>query len=242
VEPEDVYLNVVDDNFISFNKGDNRKHLSSLLSEIGMVLGPGFLNDCSVDDIRNLRRYGMSVLCESSRDNLATKGILESKEIEFMGNSRPRGYSETLEWMRELMSLKGKGSNILERISEEYDGCVSRYSKDLSGRRIDILSWDPRKDAWIADALSDCGCDVIIHTLGASDSRDRRITVHGSMEDLTNSVGPSDAVIDCMSTDIAGTMEKPDTWLSHRASMELIRRVWSFVMSKGEGSWAAWGD
>jgi hypothetical protein len=39
-----------------------------------------------------------------------------------------------------------------------------------------------------------------------------------------------------------GAVPGPDTWLSHRASMDLIRRVWGHLRSNGTESWRTWSD
>ena len=232
VQPQDAFLNVVDDNFISFNRGRNRTYLESLLSELGMVSGPGFLNDCSIAEIADLKRFGASVLCEDGRDNRALKGMLEAKGIGFMERPLPRGYGETVPWLMELASIRGIDGYDTSHISDEYRACVDRFSPEMSGKRVAVLSWDPARDRWIADTLSDCGCEVLVHT--PSGGR--------SPEEFLESLPFSDAVIDCAGMEPDGAIPGPDTWLSHRASMDLIRRVWGYLRSSGTESWRNWSD
>ena len=242
IEPQYAFINVVDDNFISFNKGDNRRNLGALLSEIGMVSGPGFLNDCSVDEIIGLRRYGISVLAEDGRDNNILKGILRDKGIGFMERPLPRGYDETIEWMKELVTISGIAADPTERITEEYRGCVSRFSQDLSGKRVVILSWEPKKDLWMADTLEDCGCEAIIYTVPGNGIPVDRVIEKGSKDDILKMLSSADAVIDGMGLVGGASIPQPETWLSHRASMELIRRVWGYIKSSGKESWSTWRD
>lgn len=232
VQPQDAFLNVVDDNFITFNRGSNRTYLESLLSDLGMVSGPGFLNDCSIREIAGLRRFGVSALCEDGRDNRAVKGMLEAKGIRFMESPLPRGYGETVPWLAELASIRGIDGHYASAIEREYRTCIDRFSPEMSGRRVAVLSWDPARDRWIADTLTDCGCEVLVHTPSGK----------GSPEQFLESLPFSDAVIDCTGMGPEGAVPGPDTWLSHRASMDLIRRVWGHLMSSSTESWKTWSD
>ena len=242
IEPQGAFINVVDDNFISFNKGENRRNLEILLSDVGMVSGPGFLNDCSVDEIIGLRRYGISVLAEDGRDNNALKGILLDKGIRFMEHPLPRGYAETVDWMKELVSISGIDADPSVGISEEYRQTLSRYSPDLIDKRVVILSWEPKKDLWMADALEDCGCEAAIYTVPGNGIPDERVEEKGSKDDILKALSSADAVIDGMGIAGKDSLPQPETWLSHKASMELIRRVWGYLRSSGRESWNTWRD
>ena len=242
VSPQDIFLNVVDDNFISFNKGDNRRNLEALLSELGMISGPGFLNDCSVDEIIGLRRYGISALAEDGKDNRTIKTILEGKGIRFMDRPLPRGYRETLDWIKELASIQSISSDPSEKITDEYDRCVSSFSGDLSGKRMGILSWEPSKDLWMARTLEDCGCEVQILTASGHGTGDDQVVEKGTKEDILASLSSFDVVIDGMGVAGEDSIRQPETWLSHRASMELIRRVWGYIRSGSDGTWKEWRD
>jgi len=116
VARSDAFVNVIDDNFISFNKGDNRKYLAMLASELGMMCGPGFLSDCSVDEIVSMRRYGTAVLCEDTRDNRTLKEMLQDKGITFMDRTLPRGFGETEDWIRELSATESVAEKVISKI------------------------------------------------------------------------------------------------------------------------------
>ncbi len=242
VERSDAFINVIDDNFISFNRGNNRKYLAMLASELGMACGPGFLNDCSVDEIVSMKRYGTAVVCEDTRDNRILKEMLQDKGIAFMDRALPRGLEETIGWIRELSRTESEADRLISGIGTEYADCIRRYKEGLDGRTVAILSWDPPKDIWIADSLSDCGCDVGIHSIGEGPYWDDRVKMHNSKESMVEAAASADVVIDCMDLDIPGSMTRPDTWLSHRASMDLIRRVWSHLRSDCSENWRSWGE
>ncbi len=230
VRPNDVFLNVVDDNFKEFNRGSNRSYLESLLSGLSMLCGPGFLNDCSVGEIVGLRRFGTSVLCEDGRDNRVLRELLESKGIRFMERPLPRGYGETVAWIKELASMRGIDGYDASDIVDEYGRCVDRFSPEMSGKKIIILTSDQIRDRWIADTLSDCGCGILMHSPSGE----------MSPEELLESLPLSDMVMDCTGFGYEGAMPGPDTWVSHRASMDLIRRVWGYLRSSGIESWRSW--
>ncbi|MBR2255061.1 MAG: AAA family ATPase [Candidatus Methanomethylophilaceae archaeon] len=95
VEPSPDFVNVVDDSFAVLHRAGNMVNLDRLLGMMDMVRGPGFLDDCCLQDIVRMRRYGTAVLGDRRRDNLAVKAILEAKGVGFMDLPLPRGYGET---------------------------------------------------------------------------------------------------------------------------------------------------
>ena len=94
----------------------------------------------------------------------------------------------------------------------------------------------------MARSLQDCGCDTAIYTMSGHGIADRRVTEMASKEDILGSLSAVDVVIDGMGIAGEDSIPMPDTWVSHRASMDLIRRVWGHLMSKGSGSWKEWRD
>ena len=71
---------------------------------------------------------------------------------------------------------------------------------------------------------------------------DDRIQILDSKDAIMEAAGSADTIIDCMGLDIPGSMPQPDTWMSHRASMDLIRRVWGHLRSNGSERWKEWGE
>ena len=63
-----------------------------------------------------------------------------------------------------------------------------------------------------------------------------------SKKDILDSLSSYDVVIDGMGVAGEDSIEQPETWLSHRASMELIRRVWGHIKSGTGGAWKDWRD
>ena len=245
VEPLQQYVNVVDDSFIEFNKGDNRRNLETILSGLDMMNGPGFLNDCVIDEIMNLRRYGIHVLADGRRDNLLVKEKLQSKGIHFMENVLPRGFEETLEWLDELANITGDTSRTEQlklSIIMEMEDTVSRYYPDLSRLSVDLTTYSVKEDGWIARTLSKCGCTVTIHTfLDEQRMKGFNCTPHGSKQSMRDSLS-GDIIIDCVGVTDGSAIGRPDTWLSHIASVNLIRRVWAASRSDRDEKWRTWGD
>ncbi len=243
--PIEGYVNIIDDSFIGFDKGSNRRYLGSLLSRMDMMLGPGFLSDCSVGEIIGMRRYGTAVLCEDTRDNRIVRDILMQRGIRFMDRPLPKGLSQTVEWIKELASLSGREDAIdrtVDSIEREYRDHISGFEDNLSGRSAAILSWRPSSDIWIKEALEDCGCRVSIHSLSGSDN-DYDAAIHDSVGSMNDAVRGCDLVIDCMGvSDHPRAVPAPETWATHRASMDLIRRTWGVLMSDGRETWKEWGD
>ena len=249
IEPMDRYINVVDDTFILFNKGDNRKNLDSLLSSIDLMSGPGFLNDCSVKEIIDTRRYGVAVLGDLRRDNLIVKGILESKGIQFMNLPLPRGYRETIRWLSELTDFVDLDDRLIDTVSsvnKEYYAAVSRFKGDLEEMSVVIATWSPKEDVWMAETLSDCGCKVTIHSFNKDDiDSNDNIIIHDNPESLMESVNRSepDVIIDCIGCfNGKNKISNPETILTHRASIDLMKQVWGCIVSEHNEKWTTWGE
>ena len=93
----------------------------------------------------------------------------------------------------------------------------------------------------MARTLEDCGCEVRIHTVPGH-GPDDLIVERGTKEEILASLSSVDAVIDGMGIAGEDSIMRPETWLSHKASMELIRRVWGYIRSGTGGSWKDWRD
>ncbi len=244
VEPLHDYVNIVDDSFVELNKGNDRKYVDSILSEMGLRSGPGFLNDCSVADIINLRRYGICILGDDGRDNRIIRSILEQKGIRFLDDPLPKGYQETMKWLESISKETNRDvGHVADRIRSEYSKCISRYSKDLSDVDICIVSWNLKEDLWIAEALSDCGCTVNFLTVGTDATDVFPSMSFSSISELKGALheGKNDVIVDMM-----GIIDEPCVRLvstkTHSASMDLIRSVWGMRMSNLSQRWKEWGE
>ncbi|MBR4225886.1 MAG: AAA family ATPase [Candidatus Methanomethylophilaceae archaeon] len=207
---------VVDDTFIAYNRGRNREILGSLLNAFGILQGPGFLSDCSVDDIRGLGRGRIAFLAEESRDGLEVRRMLESKGIRF-GPPVPRGYRETLRWLTEVGAIlgdEGAASRAAERLESDHERDVARFSESLSGRKA-LVRTDPADAGWVADALSGCGME-------ASDD----------VEVCDVQIGGARGRIPWV--------EPPETFVSQEAERMLLERVRNVLRSSGEEGWKRW--
>ena len=227
IEPLDYFVNLVDDTFITINRGRNKRNIDLLLSCLDLVRGPGFLDDTCIDDIVSVRRYGIAVLGDMRRDNLTVRGMLEAKGIRFMDRPLPRGYSQTLEWIDELSEITGKfdrGEILKESVRSEFTECIDRYSKDMDGMKIMVITNTPSEDSWMAEDLSSCGC---------------RVEVSSSQVDVSG----YDLIIDCMGV-LKGerTIRAPTTFLTHLAAIDLIRYVRNLRLSKNGSGWRCWNE
>ena len=248
VEPLEHYVNVIDDSFVEFNKGNNRRYLDDILSRLDLVEGPGFLNDSSISDIINLRRYGIAVLGDSRRDNLIVRRILESRGVEFMEAPLPRGYQETIDWVMEISERTGRESMadpVIVSVRKEFQDAVSKYSPLLDKRKMAIASWSPKEDSWISEALSACGCHVSFHTIIGKNECPDNTMVYNSVKEMVNGMknGCYDLIMDCMgSLDFDGSISGPRTYLAHLASIDLMRSVCGAIRSNRNEGWKSWGE
>ena len=210
--------NVVDDTFVAYNKGRNREAFGSLLNVFGLLQGPGFLSDCSADDIRGLGRGKMAFLAEESRDGMEVERILESRGIVF-GPPVPRGYRGALEWLENvgrILDMEEVASDAVILLESRHSRIVERLSGRLSGRRA-LVEAGPADSGWIYEALSDCGMTV----LDSDDGGSFDIQIGGRRGS-------------------ALWMEIPETYVSQEAESILLERVANVLRTSGKEGWKQW--
>ncbi len=211
---------VVDDTFLTYNKGRNRELFGSLLNIFGLLQGPGFLSDCTVEDIRGLGRGRISFLAEENRDSLTVRDILASKGISF-GPPVPRGFRSTVGWLEQvgrILEHERDASDAIERIQAEHGRTVSRFSGRLSGKKA-LLMLNPLDRAWVFEALSDCG--MIVSDVDDGSGFDVQIGgVRGNVP----------------------WVESPETYVSHVADRILLERVANVLRSRGKEGWKQWKE
>ena len=208
---------VVDDTFVAYNKGRNREAFGSLLNVFGLLQGPGFLSDCSEDDIRGLGRGRMAFLAEESRDALEVERILESKGIVF-GPPVPRGYRGAVEWLEKvgrILDMEEAASDAVLRLESRHSRIVDRLSGRLSGRKA-LVEAGPADRGWICEALSDCGMSVLDSDDGGID-----IQIGGRRGS-------------------ALWMEVPETYVSQEAESILLERAANVLRTSGKEGWKQW--
>ncbi len=214
---------IVDDNFIELNRGSNGSYAESLFKSMGMKVLPGFLDRCSVTDIESLGRVSLAVFGEKTDCNLHLRSILESKGIRFMDSPLPRGYHQTVDWMKELGEITGKQSlsnEIIRNMTSEYNEAIESARATLKGRTITIVSRMPCDCEWIADTLRDAGASVQISE--TDNECDLRIGGNRSDSNIR-------------------FMPLPESTVSNRASIDLLRRASNVISADMSLGWKNWG-
>lgn len=123
-------------------------------------------------------------------------------------------------------------------MSEEYWAAVDERRDGLEGKNIAVVTLHPEEVLWIKDTLSDCGCTVSVMSFayGCAEAFD-------SLDDLKDRLkgGHYDLIMDGLGINLG--IEKcglPLTWVTHKASVDLLREVWGKMMSQKQEEWKKW--
>ena len=182
------------------------------------------------------------MLGDGRKENLAVGDMLASKGITILDRPLPDGKDETVEWIRALSSALGRDfQDEISGIESEYAKGIARYSEALGGKRACIATWSPAEDQWIADALSDCGCDVTFAVIGPYKETGYKTICAPGPERLRDvAAGGYDAAVD--TTGLLEGCVKVESTKTHLASLELMRRASGTASSTHEERWRTWGE
>lgn len=242
VESDPETFAIVDDTFSKFHKGRNREAVDELLSRMGLRRAPGFLDECCLDDVKTFRRTGIACLGNDNDATRKLRALLEQKGIRFIGRCIPKGYSQTLGWIRELGDATGRSDAarvLVDDISAEYANAISRLKPTLSGMRVALLTDVQSAERWIHETLDDLGIESRDFTLttkdGAYSNRSELLkAVLDWSPDMV--IGDPEAVREI---DVA-CIPYPDTYASHVASMMLAERMWNVSRAERTLGWRSW--
>lgn len=243
VETDPDTFAIVDDYFDGFCAGHNAEALDSLISRIGMRRIPGFLDNCTLEDVIGFHRTGVACLGSETATCTKLRRMLESKEIRFMENRIPRGFSETVSWIRELGSIvcrKDRADILSEDIRREYESGIDRMGPLLDGTRIAVVSSDGNDVGWVMETLSDLGLESRVFDIGGAPGE---YTDRNRVLSDIRIWGPDIVIGNKNATDgleIVRT-DFPDTYVTHKASLMLAERLWNMRRANRTLGWRSWG-
>ncbi len=249
---------LVDDNFMWFSRGDNEHWTKRLLGMLGAEVSVKLFEECTVDQVRGTGTDVLAVLVDGSDLNVDLGRRMESKGFTVFSLPLPEGYRQTLEWVSEYCRYVGRECDDAVRfIEDEYRECISEVSGDLSGRRVTIIASKTTRIDWALEALQDAGATVThvlmyrvgpntdsFHSRFADDVDIRWDVTLDRIDGIVEEDDP-DIVIGTPSL-IKGldrrTMPITREFLTHWASIKLLRRIRDMLHLPVESGWRSWGD
>lgn len=236
VEPNSGLVTVVDDTFITLERGRDLEYLDRMLNGMGLGRTRGFLQDCSAEDIRCLRRAGIAVLGEDRKEDRQLRRLLAAKGMRFMERTLPRGISETVPWLEELGRLTGRSAEARKMASEArsaYASAVEKASAALDGVSVAVIPEGDSPVDWIIEALTDAGAVPEIvepprGPLSVTEDLSRFGLVIGDAAAAGGTAGPR--------------MRMPSTSVSHLSQIDLLRRACFALRSSLGKGWMDWRE
>lgn len=237
IAPNRDLVTVVDDTFLHLERGHDLQALDRMLNSMGLARTRGFLEDCTAEDIRCLKRADIAILGEDRRENRQLRRILSAKGLKFMERPVPRGLSETIPWLEELGRLTDRPDEALacaESARSEYAAAVSRATPVLDGVRVAVIPGDDAPIEWIVEALEDAGAsaETVDPPAGPTTSIGDGLEGYGLVIGDDRSVGGFDGP----------RMPMPATSVSHLAQIDLLRRACCAMRSSRGSGWTAWRE
>lgn len=256
VEPETDGANIVDDTFMWFCRGRNEEWVRELFGSVGLGMGVKLFEDCTVQDIRTCKRNRFTVLAEDSPMNLRMASALRSKGMEVFDRPLPRGYRETVEWLRLYSDLTGRDvSEALADAESEYNSSVERARPILKGERTVIVATHSFQIDWAIECLLDAGAvieEVCVFRVGpgSADQSTRfgdrvRFRWNLRVSDIGSEIDRIDPDLVIGSSNLVSRLKRrtasvPQESMTHRASAAFLEYVCAMLLVPAERGWASW--
>ncbi|MCQ2085401.1 MAG: hypothetical protein MJZ21_04565 [archaeon] len=244
-------IRILDDNFMQVDRGENQSILAELMRPFGKTVGTGFLQDCTLDDIREMKTTCMMIRAEDTPDNNELAEILRSKGIWVAKRPLPRGYREGKEWIEHIGKMFDNAVAakwVSANMDSEYADAVGRCSV-VKGKRFAIIDDRSEDTHWIEEALHDAGAsEITIYSLGNWEREQyigevrRHPNRTEMLEDLRSNA--PDMVIGSKFSlrrlDDLVCEPFPSTTLAHTASIMLLERASNVLRSNPNMGWRKW--
>ena len=165
VEPDPGFINLVGGSFLDLSIKKYSDELERVLSRFGLKVNMRFLDECSSDSIRMLRRGAMDMIVSDT----STNRELEDRIANKLGREPSRvtipfGLYDYEEWVMSLGSLTGMeetARHMVYEAEEEYRSFVEMHRSRLAGRRVMLIGNMVSNFDWIIDLLRDVGADLV---------------------------------------------------------------------------------
>ncbi|MCQ2078457.1 MAG: hypothetical protein MJZ38_00130 [archaeon] len=246
-------VRILDDNFLVTERGRDHEILAELMGPFGKTVGTGFLQDCTLDDVRRLGTSYMFFKAEDTPDNEELARILREKGVRVAKRPLPRGYREGREWvlhMGRMFEQPFVAADVAERMGEVYRSALDEVVPFIRGRRFAIVDDRSESTRWMEEALMDAlAGEVVVHVLGKGPVGDHL----GAVRQHTNHLEMVRALADDHPDLVVGSPRSirriegitcepfPTTTLAHRASILFLRRVGNLLRTASEPGWKSWG-
>ena len=161
--PRQMECNLIDDNFIIFQSGKNEEWTKRLLSDLGFCKLHKLVDNVGLEEVIGSKR---NILNVRTFDDETVNGMakeLELKGMDVFDLPLPKGYSETIEWVRRIGDKYGvadRSASVIGRAEKDYEHALEKHRPFFDGKTVDIISGIFFDDDWMIEVLSDVGCTI----------------------------------------------------------------------------------
>lgn len=161
--PDRMEANLIDDNFILYGSGRNGRWTERLLSDLGFARVHKIFDDVSLDEVVGCKRNILNVMVFDDETIAGMARAMEAKGMRVFDLPLPKGYSQTVEWVRrvgEEYGIADRASEVIAAAGRDYREAVEKHRPFFEGKRVDIISGIFADDDWMIETLLDVGADI----------------------------------------------------------------------------------
>lgn len=164
IESEKDLVNLIGTSFFKLRRKENLKAVEDILKEFGLSVNCRFIDDCSVEEIKNFCKGDLDILISDDHESRMMEELVCKRTGPRRSLIMPAGISETKEFLFSMGRSLGKetvAKRMIEDIENRYREEISRYRKILEGKSAIVIG-DPYSNIdWTIDMLTDLGMDIL---------------------------------------------------------------------------------
>lgn len=163
LEPTEMEVNVIDDNFILYGSGNNGRWTTRLMKDLGFARVHKIFDDISLEDVVTCKRNVLNVRVFDNETDNDMAEAMRGKGMEIFPLPLPKGYSQTIEWVEALgrrFGIEDRAAEVIARARSDYGAAVERYRPYFEGKRVVIIAGIFSDDDWMIETLLDVGADI----------------------------------------------------------------------------------
>ena len=263
IEPTEMEANLIDDNFILFGSGRNGEWTDRLLSDLGFRRTHKIFDDISLEEAVNCKRNMLNVRVSDVDTIMDMSRAMEAKGMRIFPKALPRGYTQTVEWVRTIgkeFGIEKRAEEVIEKAGEDYHHAIERFKPFFTGKRIDIISGGYQDTDWMLETLLDAGAVIPHHFVMRMRMGGGGFAYRGSrFEDTVDTVvstNPLEVKLTVEEDDpdlvIGGAMigwhgqqmkefGRASQCFTHYASIDYLDYLHTLMVGCPEAGWRRWG-
>ena len=160
----DDLVNIVGEKNLATNAEPNYMTVEKLLLALGLRVNCRFVRQTRTSELRCFMRARLNLLAyDETMGRVLRDYMSEHFGAVFATRPFPVGFYETERWLQEIATFfhrQDRVEPILAQHRGEYRALVEQYRPGLTGKRMFIVTYNPRLD-WLLETAADMGVQVV---------------------------------------------------------------------------------